>query len=174
MPKASHIASFSVENPNWSMEFPDYLRIGHLQSNQSAFSKTRGLELTVKGVLELLTEKLSKLSGHDEIHPESLFSDYGLTSVSVTELSAFIQSTFGYRAGVLELMTSATPLLLAEAIVEASAGDGGGDDKVEADKMQEEASETLRVGETLRKRSIFALAKADHFKTDNELAIQPG
>jgi acyl transferase domain-containing protein/NADPH:quinone reductase-like Zn-dependent oxidoreductase/NAD(P)-dependent dehydrogenase (short-subunit alcohol dehydrogenase family)/acyl carrier protein len=172
MPKASHIASFSVENPTWSMEFPDYLRIGHLQSNQSAFSKTRGLELTVKGVLELLTEKLSKLSGHDEIHPESLFSDYGLTSVSVTELSAFIQATFGYRAGVLELMTSATPLLLAEAIVEASTGDGGGDDKVEEDTMQEQASETLRVGETIRKRSVFALSTADHFKTDEELACQ--
>ena len=174
MPKANHIASFSVENPNWSMEFADYLRIGHLQSNQSAFSKTRGLDLTVKGVLELLTEKLSKLSGHDEIHPESLFSDYGLTSVSVTELSAFIQATFGYRAGVLELMTSATPLLLAEAIVEASAENGSGDDKIEEDKMQEEASETLRVSETIRKRSIFALPKADHFNTDEELAIQSG
>ena len=166
MPKASHIASFAIENPSWSMESPDYLRVGHLQSNQSAFSKTQGLELTVKGVLELLTEKLSRLSGHDEIHPESLFSDYGLTSVSVTELSAFIHATFGYRAGVLELMTSATPMSLAEAIVEASAGDGDRVDEIE------EGCKIIRVISQLKTKTQILLRQT-RCVFCNKLGIQP-
>lgn len=170
MPKSSHIASFMVENPVWPMDYPDYLRIGHLQSNQSAAHRTQGLELTINGVLELLTSKLSNLSGYDEINPESPFSDYGLTSVSVTELSAFIHATFRYRAGVLELMTSATPLQLAEAIVESFSRENrdSPDEAIEERASQTDMTDEVHMQDTIRKRSPFAVARADHFRIDKE------
>lgn len=168
MGERDHIASFMVENPGWMPDHPDYLRIGHLQSNQSAFAGTLGGELTVKRVLGLISAKLAKLAGYDEINPEASFSDYGLTSISVTELSAFIHKTFRYRASHLELMTASTPLILAEAIVQASITGNGSGGQLEEDSTQNEVLEVSMVNNQSRIPSKFAIPVEEHFEITAE------
>ena len=57
-------------------------------------------------------------------------SSFGLTSISVAELGAFIQTQYNHQVSALELMTTATALSLAQTIVEGAAvgrsvGSGG-------------------------------------------------
>ena len=68
---------------------------------------------------------MAELCGHDEGSPEEPLSSFGLTSISVAELGAFIRMQFNHQVSALELMTTATCLSLAEAIMQ---GDQGGDE----------------------------------------------
>ena len=75
-------------------------------------------------VVAQLADKVAELCGHDEGSPEEPLSSFGLTSISVAELGAFIRMQFNHQVSALELMTTATCLSLAEAIM---TGDQGGD-----------------------------------------------
>ena len=64
-----------------------------------------------------IAAKVAELCGHDEGGLEEPLSSFGLNSISVAELGAFIQSEFNFQASALELMTTASCRSLAEAIV---------------------------------------------------------
>ena len=72
-----------------------------------------------------IAAKVAELCGHDEGSPEEPLSSFGLTSISVAELGAFIRMQFNHQVSALELMTTATCLSLAEAIMQ---GDQNGDE----------------------------------------------
>ena len=64
-----------------------------------------------------IAAKVAELYGHDEGGMEEPLSSFGLNSISVAELGAFIQSEFNLQASALELMTTASCQSLAHAIV---------------------------------------------------------
>ena len=108
--------------------------------------------------MEQIAAKVAELCGHDEGSPEEPLSSFGLTSISVAELGAFIRMQFNYQVSALELMTTATCLSLAEAIMQ---GDQGGD---EVDAGAEAAAAEHTVAEpppARRVPSAFASAPAD-------------
>ena len=86
-------------------------------SNQDAFEADSDERLTVEGVMEQIAAKVAELCGHDEGGLEEPLSSFGLNSISVAELGAFIQSEFNFQASALELMTTASCQSLAYAIV---------------------------------------------------------
>ncbi len=94
-------------------------------SNQDAFAVDTGGQLTQDAVVAQIAAKVAELCGHDEGSPEEPLSSFGLTSISVAELGAFIRMQFNHQVSALELMTTATCLSLAEAIMQ---GDQSGDE----------------------------------------------
>ncbi len=76
------------------------------------------------------------LSGNEQVGPQDTIASFGVNSVSIAELSAFIRTRFNHHVGILELMTTATPESVASAIVagrtahpaghDLGAGGGGG------------------------------------------------
>ena len=93
-------------------------------------------------------------------------SSFGLTSVSVAELMAFIQSRFNFQASALELMTTASSASLAHAIVhgvdEQDEGESG-----EETLGTEEAPHVAR-HRARRRPSVFASPPEDHFPTRSD------
>ena len=64
-----------------------------------------------------IADKVAELCGHDEGGLEEPLSSFGLTSISVAELGAFIRMQFNYQVSALELMTTASSLSLAHDII---------------------------------------------------------
>ena len=88
-------------------------------------------------------------------------SSFGLTSVSVAELGAFIQTQFNHQVSALELMTTATALSLAQTIVEGSASDGEAEVEAEDDGSAAVSERSHR--RARRRSSPFANRFEDHF-----------
>ena len=103
--------------PPWTFDSPDYMRTGRMMSNLDAFEIDAGSQLTVEAVVAQIAEKVAELCGHEEGAVEEPLSSFGLTSISVVELGTFIQAQFNHQVSALELMTTASSLSLAEAIV---------------------------------------------------------
>ena len=155
-----HLVTALFSRPPWTVDSPDYLRTGRMLSNQDAFAVDTGGQLTQDAVVEQIAAKVAELCGHDEGTSEEPLSSFGLTSISVAELGAFIRMQFNYQVSALELMTTATCLSLAEAIMQ---GDQGGD---EVDAGAEAAAAEHTVAEpppARRVPSAFASAPADYF-----------
>ncbi len=112
-----HLIAALFQNPPWPVDSPVYLRAGHLLSNADAFRLGTDGQFTVDHVVEQIATKVAELCGHDEGSVEEPLSTYGLNSISVAELGAFIQSQFQFQVSALELMTTASCKSLAEAIV---------------------------------------------------------
>ena len=72
--------------------------------------------------MEQITGKVAELCGHSEGSPEEPLSSFGLTSISVAELGAFIRMQFNYQVSALELMTTASALSLAQDIIHGKEG----------------------------------------------------
>ena len=125
MPDRDHLVTALFSRPPWTVDSPDYLRTGRMLSNQDAFAVDAGGQLTQEAVVAQIAAKVAELCGHDEGSPEEPLSSFGLTSISVAELGAFIRMQFNYQVSALELMTTATCLSLAEAIM---LGDQAGDE----------------------------------------------
>ena len=160
MADRDHLVTALFSRPPWTVDSPDYLRTGRMLSNQDAFAVDTGGHLTQDAVVEQIAAKVAELCGHDEGTPEEPLSSFGLTSISVAELGAFIRLQFNYQVSALELMTTATCLSLAEAIMQ---GDQGGD---EVDAGAEAAAGEHTVAEpppARRVPSAFASAPADYF-----------
>ena len=155
-----HLVTALFSRPPWTADSPDYLRTGRMLSNQDAFAVDAGGQFTQDTVVAQLAAKVAELCGHDEGSPEEPLSSFGLTSISVAELGAFIRMQFNYQVSALELMTTATCLSLAEAIM---AGDQG-DDHEEAGAESDGAAHTAAEPPPARRvPSAFASAPADHF-----------
>ena len=156
-----HLVTALFERPSWTVDSPDYMRVGRLMRNQDAFAAGAAGELTVDGVVGQIAAKVAELCGHEEGGVEEPLSSFGLTSISVAELGTFIQTEFNYRVSALELMTTASALSLAQGIVH-------GKEEIEEDRAEAEASGTGDPSGTVRPRmrrppSAFANPRQDHF-----------
>ena len=157
---SDHLVTALFSRPPWTVDSPDYLRTGRVLSNQDAFAVDTGGQLTRDAVVAQIAAKVAELCGHDEGSPEEPLSSFGLTSISVAELGAFIRMQFNHQVSALELMTTATCLSLAEAIM---TGDQAGD--AEADDADAAGAEQAAAEPPPARRvpSTFASAPADHF-----------
>ena len=155
-----HLVTALFSRPPWTVDSPDYLRTGRMLSNQDAFAVDTGGQLTQEAVVAQLAAKVAELCGHDEGSPEEPLSSFGLTSISVAELGAFIRMQFNYQVSALELMTTATCLSLAEAIM---LGDQGGDEDDSGAEAVGAHQAEVEIPTTRRVPSAFVSAPADHF-----------
>ena len=155
-----HLIAAMIEHPPWNADSPDYMRSGRLLSNQDAFDVHAGGQLTLDSVVAQIAGKVAELCGHDEGGVDEPLSSFGLTSVSVAELGAFIQTQFSYQASTLELMTTATCTSLAKAILYGSKDDGEPGSETEA---AESGHVALVRQQSHRIPSVFANAPEDHF-----------
>ncbi len=161
MPHADHLITALFERPSWTVDLPDYLRIGRLLRNRDAFEAGAAGELTVETVVQAIAAKVAELCGHDECGAEEPLSSFGLTSISVAELGTFIQTEFNYRVSALELMTTASALSLAQGIVH-------GPDEVAEDSGDMGDAPVEKVSPAVRPRaarapSVFANPPESHF-----------
>ncbi len=161
MSDQDHLVTVLFKRPLWTVDFPDYMRIGRFISNQDAFAVDVAGELTLDNVVAQIAAKVAELCGHDEGDVEEPLSSFGLTSISVAELGTFIQTQFNYRVSALELMTTASCLSLAQGIIH-------GKENVEDDLFEEDTDDledaTLVVQQRARRApSVFANAIEDHF-----------
>jgi len=174
LPDRDHLLSALFKRVLWKAGSADYLRTGHLMSNQDAFEGHTGGQLTLEAVMAQIAEKVAELCGHDEGGMEEPLSSFGLTSVSVAELMAFIQSRYNFQVSVLELMTTASSASLAHAIVH------GAEEQDEAEPGEESlgTEEALQVRRyrARRRPSVFASAPEDHFPSRSgtrDAALEP-
>ena len=161
MGDSDHLITALFKRQLWSVDSDDYMRTGRLISNQDAFEVGSDDRLTVEGVMAQIAAKVAELCGHDEGGLEEPFSSFGLNSISVAELGAFIQSEFSFQASALELMTTASCKSLAHAIVFGRTTDeesGGENDSDPAGDAPVAARRRIR-----RKPSAFASPPEDHF-----------
>ena len=94
-------------------------------NNQDGFEAGAGGEWTIESVVAQIAAKVAELCGHDEGGVEEPLSSFGLTSISVAELGAFIQTQFNYQMSALELMTTASCMSIARGIIHGKEDDGG-------------------------------------------------
>ena len=156
-----HLVAVLFERLGWMVDTADYLRIGRHMRNQDAFKVAADDSLTLDNVVAQIVEKVAELCGHDECSPDELLANYGLTSISVAELMTFIQMQFNFRVSVIELMTKATALSLAQNIIHGKQDDEADQDGAEAGGTQD----AVKVAERRVRRvpSVFANASEDHF-----------
>ena len=156
-----HLVTALFTRAPWNVDSPDYTRNGRLMRNQDAFGVNADAQLTLDGVSSQISAKVAELCGHHEGGLEEPLSSFGLTSISVAELGAFVQMQFNHHVSALELMTTASTLSLAQAIVQrAQSGEESGSDP-ETDKPAEGLREVRRKAH--RRRSVFANAPEDYF-----------
>ena len=161
MGDGDHLITALFKRVLWSVESADYMRTGRLIGNQDAFKVGSDEQLTVDGVMAQIAAKVAELCGHDEGGLEEPLSSFGLNSISVAELGAFIQSEFSFQASALELMTTASCQSLAHAIVFGAQGD-------EEEEAEEDGGPTRDAPHIARRRvrrkpSEFASPPEDHF-----------
>ena len=166
MNNRDHMLSVLFKWVPWKIDSADYLRIGRLMSNQDAFQGHSGGQLTLESVMAQIAEKVAELCGHDEGDVEEPLASFGLTSVSVAELMAFIQSQYNFQASALELMTTASSASLAHSIVHGvQARDEA---ELEDESPDTEAASHAGRHRARRRPSAFASAPEDHFPSQSE------
>ena len=166
MQGSDHLVTAIFTNVPWTHNSPDYMRSGSLISNQGLFEDNIGSQLSVSSVVESILEKVAELCGHDEGAPDEPLSAYGLNSISVAELSAYLQGEYNVQISALELMTTATCESLANEIVHGTQNNSEKADELE-DTITMEFEKMDRRQRHLTP-SLFASPLEDHFG-DNEL-----
>ena len=167
-----HLMTILFTRPPWTFNSPDYMRTGRLMNNQDAFEIDTGDQLTVETVVAQIAEKVAELCGHEEDSVEEPLASFGLTSISVAELGTFIQTQFNYQVSALELMTTASCLSLAQAIVHGEEDGNDHDETAETDMHANgDASQAVEY-RVCRVPSAFANAFEDHFPKHSD--IDPG
>ncbi len=156
-----HLITALFKRRIWSAHSSDYMRTGRLISNQDAFESGAEGQLTIDDVMAQIAAKVAELCGHDEGGLEDPFSSFGLNSIAVAELGAFIQSEFNFQASALELMTTASCQSLAHAIVFGETTDAGAETEEEIDSIGSLPAVALRLDR--RRPSEFASQPEDHF-----------
>ena len=162
-----HLMTIFFTRPPWTFDSTDYMRTGRLMHNQDAFRVDTGSQLTVESVVTQIADKVAELCGHEEGGVEEPLASFGLTSISVAELGTFIQAQFNYQVSALELMTTASSLSLAQAIVHGkteSEEDHAESDTVDTEDVSPVARQNVR-----RVPSAFANAPDDHFPPGNDI-----
>ena len=160
-----HLVTAMFKRPAWTVEYPDYMRIGRMMNNQDAFEVGAGGEWTLDSVVTQIAVKVAELCGHDEGGVEEPLSSFGLTSISVAELGTFIQTQFSYQVSALELMTTASCMSLAHGIIHGK--QEVEDDGVEAEADGAEQTPLAGAQGVRRASSAFASALEDHFPRGN-------
>ena len=169
MPDSDHLITALLERPSWTVDHPDYMRIGRLMRNEDAFEAGVASELTVEGVVAQIAAKVAELCGHDEGGVEEPLSSFGLTSISVAELGTFIQTQFNYRVSALELMTTASALSLAEGIVH---GNNDVEEEETGDELERQRGSVSAVRPRSRRvPSLFANEPKDHFPQEGSARV---
>ncbi len=162
-----HLMTILFTRPPWTFNSPDYMRTGRLMNNQDAFEIDTGSQLTVETVVANIAEKVAELCGHEEGDVEELLASFGLTSISVAELGTFIQTEYNHQVSALELMTTASCLSLARAIVyrqeDADESATETDEGTVGDASQWVERQARRVP------SAFANAFEDHFPNRSDI-----
>ncbi len=161
MNDSDHLVTALFKRVLWKVGSADYMKIGRLMSNQDAFEVAVEEQLTVDSVMGQIAAKMAELCGHDEGGPEEPLSSFGLNSISVAELGAFIQSEFNFQASALELMTTASCQSLAHAIVFGSTADEQTDTGNEDPSIG--AASPVAECRARRRPSAFASPPEDHF-----------
>ena len=161
MSDRDHLVTALFKRPAWTVEYPDYMRIGRMMNNQDAFEAGADGEWTLESVVARIAAKVAELCGHDEGGVEEPLSSFGLTSISVAELGTFIQTQFNYQVSALELMTTASCTSLAHGIVHGKPNVE--DDRAEAEADGPEQAPVLGPQGARRGPSVFASALEDHF-----------
>jgi len=156
-----HLVTSLFERPSWTVDFPDYMRIGRVMHNHDAFEAGSGGELTLESVVEQIAAKVAELCGHEDGEVDEPLSSFGLTSISVAELGTFIQAEFNYRVSALELMTTASSLSLAQGIIHG--GEDAGEDEAGTDGHASGRTAEVSLPRARRTPSPFANAPEDHF-----------
>ena len=156
-----HLITALFARPPLTVDAPDYMRIGRTLSNPDAFSVDAGGQRTLETVVEQIAAKVAELCGHDEGGAEEPLSSFGLTSISVAELGAFIRMEFNYQVSALELMTTASALSLARDIIRGK--QDAGKDQAETDSAEPGTAAVADRRSARRVPSVFAHALADHF-----------
>ena len=167
-----HLMTILFTRPPWTFNSPDYMRTGRLMNNQDAFEIDSGSQLTVETVVAHIADKVAELCGHEEGGVEELLASFGLTSISVAELGTFIQTEYNYQVSALELMTTASCLSLARAIVL------GEDDDSDKDATQTDLDANGDASQALGHRvrrvpSVFANPFEDHFPKRTDIESSP-
>ena len=161
MADRDHLVTAVFKRPPWSGDTPDYMRIGRLMSNQDAFRIDTGAQLTIDSVVEQIAGKVAELCGHDEGSVEEPLSSFGLNSISVAELGSYILTQFNYQTSALELMTTASCLSLAQAIMGSGVSE---DEEIQVETQDAERKDTTHCRRHVRRPpSVFASAPAEHF-----------
>ena len=158
-----HLITALFDSPAWTVDSPDYMRIGRLMPNQDAFEVGAAGELTVDAVVAQIAAKVAELCGHDEGGVEEPLSSFGLTSISVAELGTFIQTQFNYRVSALELMTTASSLSLAQDIIHGKKD--AAEDPAETDAAGSEDAPVAGGRRARRTPSVFANSPEEHFRS---------
>ncbi len=157
----SHLVTSIFERPSWTVDFPDYMRIGRVMHNHDAFEAGSGGELTLDSVVEQIAAKVAELCGHEDGEVDEPLSSFGLTSISVAELGTFIQAEFNYRVSALELMTTASSLSLAQGIIHGK--EDAGEDETGTDGHGPGRAAEVSLPRARRTPSAFANTPEDHF-----------
>ena len=165
MSDQDHLITALFQRPLWRVDSPDYMRSGRLLTNQDAFRVDVDGELTLDSVVAQIADKVAELCGHDEGGVEEPLSSFGLTSISVAELGAFILTQFNHQVSALELMTTASAISLAHDIIYGKKDAEEGEAETETDGP-EEASLVVQP-RARRVPSAFASAIEDHFPQGN-------
>ena len=164
-----HLMTILFTRPPWTFNSPDYMRTGRLMNNQDAFEIDTGDQLTVETVVAQIAEKVAELCGHEEDSVEEPLASFGLTSISVAELGTFIQTQFNYQVSALELMTTASCLSLAQAIVHGEEDGNDNNDATETDTFANGETSQAVEFRVSRIPSAFANAFEDHFPKQSDI-----
>ena len=156
-----HLVTSLFERPSWTVDFPDYMRIGRMMHNHDAFEAGSGGDLTLESVVEQIAAKVAELCGHEDGEVDEPLASFGLTSISVAELGTFIQAEFNYRVSALELMTTASSLSLAQGIIQGK--EDAGEDEAGTDGDAPGRAAEVTLPQARRTPSAFANAPEDHF-----------
>ncbi len=159
-----HLMTILFTRPPWTFNSPDYMRTGRLMNNQDAFEIDTDDQLTVETVVAQIAEKVAELCGHEDGSMEEPLASFGFTSISVAELGTFIQTQFNYQVSALELMTTASCLSLAQAIVHGEEVDDDHSEKAETDMYTNGGPSQSVEYQVCRVPSAFANALEDHFQ----------
>jgi thioester reductase-like protein len=165
---ANHLTAITTGLFPANFKSPDYLRVpAQLVHNSSAFKLGHSGALSKVGIASLLATKVANLCGVEEVDPAEPFSSYGLNSLSVAELLAYIKNEMSFSGiGSIELMTSATCNSIAEKIVDSheDTGDSAGDE-VEDEESGESSKEAVTEDTILMmQKSRFVPAPEEFFE----------
>jgi thioester reductase-like protein len=182
MPGESHLVSAEIGRLPGNSEHPDYMRTGRWMAGDDGVAGAGLPGLTAEAIVQEICREITKLSGDEEVGPQETIASFGVNSLSVAELIAFIKTRFNHHVSALDLMTTATPESIATAIIrgrtnpEAAPADASAP---QAPQSQSPAPLTAQltaqppVGPAIRRPSAFANTWADHFPAGADGPAEP-
>ena len=158
-----HLLTALFESPPWTFDSSEYMRSGRCLSNRNAYRSGIGNQQTIESVMEQITDKIAELCGHNNGTVDEPLASFGLTSISVAELGAFIRMEFNHQVSALDLMTTSTCRSIAQSIMSDS-------ENIQSEQSEHTSDEVIatvsNMQQTRQKPSEFAHRYEDHFPSD--------